>query len=845
MNRKGDITEILKKVQKPGRYIGGEFNSIVKDSSRVKARVALVFPDLYEVGMSYLGQKILYALINRYPEYAAERVFAPWEDMEDELRSHHIPLFSLETRRPLYEFDLLGFSLLYELNYSNVLTILDLGKIPFRSEDRKEGHPLIGAGGPAAFNPEPVADIFDFFLIGDGEEGFLEILDKIAGYGGKKGNREELLKELSSIHGVYVPRFYETRLSYPGGLKVVTSKSDTPPFIRKRIQHPFDRSFFPEKIIVPHVSAVFDRVSIEAARGCPQGCRFCQAFSIYFPPRIKDPCFVQKNTFGSLKCTGYDEASLASLSISDYPYLEKLVETLMEGFKEKSISLSLSSLRPQGLSAKVVENILQVRKTGITIVPEAGTERLRRVINKRLEDEEIFQAVAEIFSRGWKLIKLYFMVGLPSETEDDLDGIIRMVDEIIKIGRCYQNVSPGLNISISSFIPKPHTPFQWLAMEKEDILKEKHHYLRNKLKKYRKVKIRQHPLKNSVLEGIFSRGDRRLNDVLIEAWKKGVRFDSWGDKFDFDIWLEAFEKVGVDPQTFLNAIPLDKNLPWDHIRTGIKKVHLLSEWERSKREIFTLSCWEKKCGDCLGCDVPHLIERDFGRKMETAALKFSDFGDKSEDVVSYRATYEKTGDARFLSHLEMSNAIQRSLRRAGIPVVCTQGFHPKMKISYLPALPLGMKGYAERLDFSSQNSFSKSAFLDRINGFLPKGLMFSDIKQLPPGTPKLNDDLEAAVYVLETASPEMKGKIPQKRKMIYSALDSWGVDNGRGPIEKIGFDEENKFLWLRFSYRVDRPTRIQDIIQKAFGCDDAIYALSRREIVLRSEKNNRKGQPEE
>ncbi|MQY57296.1 TIGR03960 family B12-binding radical SAM protein, partial [bacterium] len=492
-----NLEEILKDVEKPGRYLGGEWNQIKKDPSSVQIKVALVFPDLYEVGMSYLGQKILYSLLNDNPKILAERVFTPWIDFEQKLRSEKIPLYSLENKIPLDEFDILGFSLLYELNYSNILTILDLARIPVFSSDRSLDHPLVMAGGPAVFNPEPVADVFDLFLIGDGEEAFLEILEKFRSLRKDSKDKSDLLKEMAKTSGVYVPSLYNTYLPDGAHLLAVKPEQDAPLNILKRVLYPFHEAHFPEKIVVPDIKIIFDRVSVEVARGCSQKCRFCQASSVYFPPRVKSPSYVLDTILNSLKLTGYDDTSLASLSISDYPYLGPIVDALMEKLAEKKISLSLPSLRPKGLSSDIAESIIKVRKTGFTLVPEAGTDRLRRVINKKMEDDDIREASQIAFSQGWRLLKMYFMVGLPTEKDEDLEGIVNLIQEVVRIGQKILKSAPQINLSVSSFIPKPHTPFQWIKMEDEPSLREKYGFLKSRLKRYPSVRLIRHPLKNA------------------------------------------------------------------------------------------------------------------------------------------------------------------------------------------------------------------------------------------------------------------------------------------------------------------------------------------------------------
>ncbi|HYA48915.1 MAG TPA: TIGR03960 family B12-binding radical SAM protein, partial [Burkholderiales bacterium] len=503
------LKRILSRVEKPARYVGGEWNEVRKDPAAAEVKVALAFPDVHEIGMSYLGQKILYGLLNEDPAVLAERVFAPWPDLEQELRRAGIPLASLENGIPLHAFDVVGFSLLYELNYSNILTVLDLGGIPLRSAERDGRHPLVIAGGPAAFNPEPVAEVFDLFLLGDGEEGFPEILAALRSLRGCGLDRAKTLKALSAIEGVYVPSLYEAERQSGSPLLVPRPKGDAPARIRKRILKGFARSFFPEKIVVPSLRVVFDRVAMEAARGCPQNCRFCQAASVYFPHRAKDPGFVLKTLLRSLRQTGYEDGSLSALSISDYPHLAETVRSFMDETAREKISLSLSSLRPRGLSPEIVESILKVRKTGFTLVPEAGTERLRAVINKKLTDVEIREALTSAFSGGWQLVKFYFMVGLPTETAEDVMAIVDLVRRSLELGRSILGRAPRIHVSLSSFIPKPHTPFQWLGMTSEVDLAEKQRFVRSELGRARSVEFKDHPVRTSVLEAAFSRGDRR------------------------------------------------------------------------------------------------------------------------------------------------------------------------------------------------------------------------------------------------------------------------------------------------------------------------------------------------
>jgi radical SAM family uncharacterized protein/radical SAM-linked protein len=842
-----DLENILQEVEKPGRYLGGEWNEIKKNPLRVKAKIALVFPDLYEVGMSYLGQKILYSLLNQRPSILAERVYAPWIDFEQKLRSRNMPLFSLENKIPLDQFDVLGFSLLYELNYTNVLTILDLGHIPLFSTRRNMKHPLVIAGGPAVFNPQPVASIFDLFLVGDGEEAFLEIVEKYISLRRELKEKSEVLKEMARIKGVYVPSLYTAYKPQNSSLLAVRADNGAPKEVKKRVQFPFYKAPFPEKIIVPNIKVIFDRVAVEVARGCYHKCRFCQASSIYFPHRAKSPSFVLKKVLGSLRLTGYEATSLSSLSIGDYPYLGALVGTLMTELEKRKISLSLSSLRPKGLSSEVARNIIKVRKTGFTLVPEAGTERLRRVINKNLKSSEILEATENAFSQGWKLLKLYFMVGLPTERDEDLEGIVNLVEEVIRMGSKILKSSPKINISATSFIPKPHTPFQWLSMEEEKILEEKHRFLKSRLRKYPFVKLKNHSLKSSILEAVFSRGDSQLTQVLFRSWKAGARFESWRDLFDFRLWERAFESENIDYGIYLGSLDRDAVLPWDHIDPGIKKSHLLQELDRALKEERTLSCLENRCDLCQGCKLSPLLEREFGEQIEIPSVRYSPFGKKTQNVFRYRVIYSKSKTAKFISHLDLSNIIQRTFRRAGIAVVHSEGFHPKMAISYLPALPLGMEGKAEIVEFKSQYLFEEDEFVSHVNEFLPAGVKFLSLKRFETFKPRLNEEIKTLVYSVDLKSQVTKKAIKKicEEKNIFADDDyqlaekiigDYLADNKNRNIEGIFLDRKRKKLFFHLKHSPHKNVRSQEIVENILGIKNPVFVMAREKVLFRGEE---------
>jgi len=836
---RGLLDEILPFVEKPGRYTGGEWNQVRKDPARAKVKVALAFPDVYEIGMSYLGQKILYALINALPDALAERVFAPWPDFESRLRERGDKLRSLENKIPLDRFDIVGFSLLYELNYSNILTMLDLGGIPLFSREREDRHPLVLGGGPAAFNPEPVADIFDAFLVGDGEEAVPEIAAKWAE--GREGglSRTAIMAELARIPGVYVPSFYEPFQPEGGPLLAVRPKPGAPVSVRKRVLRDFGRSFFPSDIVVPNIQAVFDRVAVEVARGCPQKCRFCQATSLYAPYRVKDPDYVVDRVFAGVRATGYEDASLFSLSVGDYPYLGPTVRALMNGLEKDHVSLSLSSLRPKGLSAGIVGDILKVRKTGFTLVPEAGSERLRRVINKDLNDRDIFDAAANAFRGGWKLLKLYFMIGLPTEREDDLRGIAALVDELTAVGRGILNGPPRIHMSVSSFIPKPHTPFQWAGMEDERVLGERQQTLKRFLRKRGHVQIKDHLVENSVLEAVFSRGDRRLSGVLRTAWGLGARFDSWRDHFRFPVWLDAFAKAGIDVRPYLGPIDPAASLPWDHIETGVRKEFLKAELAKAMNAEPTPSCLETACGRCLGCDFPAELDRRFKARLAPEETKRPMPARTPEPVRRYQAFYAKRGQARFVSHNDLVNVLQRTFKRAGLNVLFSEGFHPKMQMSLAPALPLGMRGDDESLEFKSTDDLADGEFAAAVNRCAPSGIVFSGLKRIDPYAPSLTERISSMVYSLDLEAPAARRGLALKAGVPERGVDAAAVAErliesylpGKPDLlQGMAVDGTGRKVILEILFSPQRSLRPQDVVEQALGLSSSVYLMIREAI---------------
>jgi len=587
--------EILMNVEKPARYTGGEVNSVIKKHNPETVKFAFCFPDVYEVAMSHLGGQILYSIINNREDALCERIFSPWIDMEKAMRENEIPLFSLETKTPVSDFDILGFTLQYEMSYTNIINMLDLAGVPIRRQDRGEETPLICAGGPCAFNPEPLADVVDFFLIGEGEEKINTILDIVKT--GKEGglSKTECLLRLSKTEGIYVPALQDDCFDSTG-LRI----KDTDTIVKKVLIKNLDEAPYPKKPIVPYINIVHDRTMMEIFRGCIRGCRFCQAGFIYRPVREKSPDVLLNEAKTKLDATGYDDISLASLSTSDYYALGELTDKLLEITESQNTSLSLPSLRADNFSMELMEKVQKVRKSGLTFAPEAGSQRLRDVINKNVTEEDMLKTAAIAFKGGWTSLKLYFMLGLPTETMEDVKGIADLAWKIKQLYREHgnpQRKALTLTVSTAFFVPKPFTPFQWEPQITVEQMLARQRYLYDLLKKS-KIKYNWHDYKLSRMEGIISRGDRRIGRVIIKAWEKGARFDGWAEYFDYNKWMEAIEECGIDADEFASRTrPESEILPWDFIDIGVHKKYLLDEKHKAYNEITSENCRE----DCLAC----------------------------------------------------------------------------------------------------------------------------------------------------------------------------------------------------------------------------------------------------
>ncbi len=831
------LEPFLIRVERPGRYLGLERNVVRKDLATAEVTLCLAFPDAYEIGMSHTGTKILYEIVNRRDGFACERSYAPWVDLEEVMRREALPLFSIESCAPVRDFDVVGFSLQSELNYTNVPNMLDLAGIPVLAADRGDADPVVIGGGPCVANPEPVADFFDVFLIGDAEEALGVFLDAVKATRGMP--RRERLLAFAACPGIYVPSLYDVAYEGPegDGDRVVSYTPNAPgvPERAKRVWvERLDPSVYPDRPMVPSVDIVQDRLGLEIMRGCTQGCRFCQAGYWYRPVRELDPADAARMTKAFIDEAGWSEVGLLSLSSADYSQIEPLVACLAPELAKTKVSISLPSLRAEAFSVALADAVSEVRKSGFTFAPETGSDRLRRVINKTFTNDDMVKAAGVAFERGWDLIKVYTMIGLPSETTADLDELVTLVANLLAEGR-KKGVKATVHVSVGSYVPKSFTPFQWSAFDGVERLTEKLAYLKEKLRPVRGAKLKWHEPKEAEIEAMLSLGDRRMSKALLEVWKRGGKFDGWSEHFSWPRWTEALEAAGIPKARHLREKDLKETLPWDVVDASIKKPFLVVEWKKALQEMVTEDC---KWGRCYACGVPGNGEdtvlangmpaefsfalpslgvpgaagsaatpvpreaaaaaegaspadgppvaaagpvlpsaagvasgvsdaRDAGRgaayadKAKGAAYRMKatpdllplrerrrSRGGASESAAiarTWRVSFEKLGDARYLSHRNVMDVLERALRAAGVPVRYTEGFNPHIRLSMGPALPLGQESRHELFDLDVVDALAPE-HLAAVNDRLPPGIRLLGWHELPAGARSLGKAATEAVY---------------------------------------------------------------------------------------------------
>ncbi len=762
----------LRNVAKPTRYTGGEVNEVVKAEAPGLLHVALAFPDGYDIGMSTMGLKILYGIANAREDIWAERVFMPMPDMVKELEARGLPLYGLESKRPLRTFDAIGFTLQFELTYTNILHMLRLGGIPLRAADRGPGDPVILAGGPCAVNPEPIAPFLDAVFVGDGEEGILDLCEVVRATKGRP--REEVWRALAKVEGTYVPALYRTERDPATGMEVVLGPvEDGVPFpVRRRILMDLAPYPFPARVLVPHHEVVHDRYSVEIARGCAVGCRFCQAGYIYRPVREREPEAVRASVRDGLRATGYNETTLLSLNAGEYDGIEHLVANVAADGASQSVGVAMPSLRVPSLTKELARSLSSGRKSGFTLAPEAGTQRLRDVINKQLTDEDVARAAQVVFSSGWNLVKLYFIIGLPTETDEDVEAIVRLGGRVARAGREAGCRNPGVTLSTSSFVPKPFTPFQWCAMARPEVLRERQDALKRALR--RPVTYRWHDVDASLVEGAFSLGDRRLAPVLEKAAELGCAFDGWTEHFDADKWREAFASCGLSTEDYLfRERGRDERLPWDVIDVGLTRAFLWREWEKALAAEVTEKCGPNACHGC-GFFAKTCLSGELERAPVPEPPPNPGRGAKVMAPAKYRLRYRKEGLARFVGHLDLVDILVRALRRAEISLAYSQGYHPMPKVELPAPLPLGVEGREEWMEFQAA-PLDRAVLMKRLDGLLPAGLTAEHLFMIPPSSPPLSA-LTVQVYEIATGRLLEGEKLALEGRLAgFHAASEWPI----------------------------------------------------------------------
>ncbi len=840
------VERILPGVIKPARYFGGELNVIKKDTTAQRIKVCLAFPDIYDIGQSYIGFYILYHVLNNRPGTLCERTFAPWTDMEQIMREEGIPLWSLESFLPLTAFDVIGFTLQYELHYPTVLNMLDLAGIPIRSRDRGGEYPLIFGGGPCTVNPEPVAAFFDAFLLGDGEEAFPEMLEAVEQCKQDNRSKEETLFALAAVEGVYVPSLYRETVDESGAFVGMEPGADTAAVpVQARFVESLKAEYYPAKPLVPLCEVVHDRLAVEIMRGCTRGCRFCGAGMTYRPKRARPAADIVEQVKNGIQNTGWEDISLVSLSNTDYPELEEVVAKIGAELRDKKVSVSLSSLRADNFSLRMAESVAGGKKSSLTFAVEAGTQRLRNVINKNLTEEQLFETLTAALSGGWKIFKLYFMIGHPTETDEDVLAIANLLNRIG--GMVKQFNGRRVNVTVSSFCPKPMTPFQWERQDSVSELRKKVRLIKDNLKS-KAIHIKETDPYVSMLECLLGRGGRETAEVIEDAWEMGCSLDGWSEHFSAELWKSAFEKTGIDMKRGDGSKKPGDPLPWSHLFFGVDEPYLAAEREKAYNGDVTPDCADK----CLNCGPYAPFCNAQKKRASQTAPKKNDvkpspsgglYGRKKKAVRKQpgslsphdsrvRIKYTKRGIARFSSHLDMVRLFNRTLRRSNITVAYTQGFHPHTKMSFGPPLPLGMESTAEYLDFSLAAPFPQVG--EALKKHFPNGIELLGIASVPEKSESLNAAIKYAEYFVTCDVDDTVRRnianILEREEIIVERRTKKGTRNVdiRPGIIKIDVSVENKGFAMILGMETNSTAKSSEVLNLLFG-EDVGYRIVRTE----------------